>query len=315
MEVKVDKLLTIAIPTYNRYKNISNLLNNLASFLAISTLDIEICVVDNHSEYDINILKNQYAGIEEIKIYRNDTNLGFDGNILEIIKKSKGKYILFFGDDDNINFNNFELLYEELKMNDYDGVFLNYSVLLNKKNSLVQVYDYLSNYKNLNLNEIINLLGEKITFMSSIVLKREIINLNSSNIKLSMGKYFMHLAVAFDTLKESNNILYFNSPIAEADGGNPPTYDHFEVFIRGLGQLLKIHYNDSDLEKLEIFKLEIALFVFSNKAIVSSEYNELDDYLFNSIKIKFIAILNLYFGCYPVGKLKGIYRKLKGKLK
>ena len=314
-----NNLLTIAIPTYNRFNNIDFLLKFLSEYIISTRYLVDVCVVDNASDYNIDEL-NKYAN-DKIKIYRNTTNVGFDRNILEVLNKSSGKYILFLGDDDIPIDENLDELCQLLEVNSPDSVFCNYNVEFLKKQKVVSAYGMNQDIYNLNIEQVLSLLGEKITFMSSLVIKKELINFNSNRLQVSLDKHFMHIAIMFDSLQDSNNIVYFSKPIVSANDMNPPTYNHYDVFVKGLGSLLIIFFKE-DNKGLDNFKTEILLFVLSSHQIVSSEIDELQNYNYNKIKYLLFAYINLFFG---IKGLKVINRFLdylkklveinKGKLK
>src|SRR5450432_824838 len=95
-------LLTIAIPTYNRGRNLSNLLGSLAPQLKDESR-VELIVSDNGSTDDTAAVVRQAAarGLRLTSL-RNASNLGFDGNFLQCFHKATGKYFWLFGDDDFI---------------------------------------------------------------------------------------------------------------------------------------------------------------------------------------------------------------------
>src|SRR4051812_41815877 len=103
-----SKLLTIAIPTYNRANYLDINLNQLARNLRQleNAAEVEIIVSDNASTDNTAQVVNKYIeqGIK-INYHRNSTNTGFDGNFNQCISKATGKYFWLFGDDDLL-FNN-----------------------------------------------------------------------------------------------------------------------------------------------------------------------------------------------------------------
>jgi glycosyltransferase involved in cell wall biosynthesis len=93
-------LLTIGIPTYNRAKELERLLDRIVP--ACDLLDIEILVSDNCSTDDTSTVLEKYKNFKCLRYIRNAANLGFDGNILNLIAKASGEFLWWLGDDDNI---------------------------------------------------------------------------------------------------------------------------------------------------------------------------------------------------------------------
>lgn len=97
--------LSIAIPTYNRSVKLIRLLRNIEVELANhqSTERVEILVSDNAStdetQEKIENFETQYF---RIKYFRQDRNIGFDGNVRFLYQVARTNYIWFFSDDDII---------------------------------------------------------------------------------------------------------------------------------------------------------------------------------------------------------------------
>lgn len=87
--------LTIAIPTYNRAAVIEC---NLRQLLA-TDLAVDIIVSDNGSPDDTSTILSQFAD-ERLTVNRNDSNLGFTGNMLKLIELAKTDFIYFISDED-----------------------------------------------------------------------------------------------------------------------------------------------------------------------------------------------------------------------
>lgn len=303
-----QSLLTIAIPTYNRFNDIDFLLRKLSKLICKLEYQVDVCVVDNSSDYNIDELNKHST--DKVKIYRNNENIGFDRNIIEVLNKSTGKYVLFLGDDDLPIDENLDDLCKLLDENSPDGVFCNYSVEFLKKKKNVSAYNISQNIYNLDIEKVLFFLGEKITFMSSIVVKKELINFNSNRLQESLDKYFMHIAIVFDSLHDSNNLCYFAKPIVVANDMNAPKYNHYNVFIKGLGSLLLVFFKEES-RGLDNFKTEVLLFVLGSHQIVSSEISELHDCGYNKIKYFLFSYINFIFGVKSIKAIKKFFNIIK----
>ena len=94
-------ILTIGVPTYNRFNEI---IQFLESWLNVKTESkIELLISDNFSTaYDFNKLLNYSSHSDNIKIIQTDKNIGMTGNILNIFKHAKGDYVLISSDEDRV---------------------------------------------------------------------------------------------------------------------------------------------------------------------------------------------------------------------
>ena len=94
-------ILTIGITSYNRIKELKRCLDSIDTKYVD---DIEILVSEDcspmHSEIENMVINVSKTSKYNINFFSNNNNLGYDRNLGEIIKKSKGKFILFMSDDD-----------------------------------------------------------------------------------------------------------------------------------------------------------------------------------------------------------------------
>jgi glycosyltransferase involved in cell wall biosynthesis len=88
--------VSICIPTYNSATTLGATLN---SILSQTYQDLEILVVDNASEDNTVQVARQFVD-PRIRIYKNETNLGGEGNFNQCIALAKGEYIAIYHSDD-----------------------------------------------------------------------------------------------------------------------------------------------------------------------------------------------------------------------
>lgn len=92
--------LSICIPTYNRAQNIHRLVTDV---LQCGDPSIEVVVLDNGSTDDtLSIL--EAIKDERLHVYSNGENKGVLYNILQVLNKGRGKYVVFSTDKDHIDF-------------------------------------------------------------------------------------------------------------------------------------------------------------------------------------------------------------------
>lgn len=100
---EVRPLLSICIPTYNRANCIGTCLDSIVSQFEDEHIknNTEIVISDNGStDNTTEIVKKYQEKYNNIFYFRNEKNLGFDRNVVNVIEKSKGVYCLTIGDDD-----------------------------------------------------------------------------------------------------------------------------------------------------------------------------------------------------------------------
>lgn len=95
-----EKLLTIAVPTYNGVRTICDMLD-----LLLPQIDerVEIIISDNCStDATYDVVKNYCHKYNFIRYVRNEINIGPDRNFLQCMQLANGKFTMLMSDDDII---------------------------------------------------------------------------------------------------------------------------------------------------------------------------------------------------------------------
>lgn len=99
---ELSVFLSICIPSFNRPNELVRLISSI-EFSSIPC-SYEILIAEDFSPNREAIINSIYSFdeeiIEKIRLILNVTNLGYDGNIRNLIENSRGDYIIFMGDDD-----------------------------------------------------------------------------------------------------------------------------------------------------------------------------------------------------------------------
>ena len=123
-------LLSIIIPTYNRSISLIHNLELFEQYILKKEIynDVEIIVSDNGSDEDeIKIIDSFKPNINcNVKIYFQDHNIGFEENVLFLLKKSTGKYAMTMGDDDFMDFDLFSAIIEYLETGEFRTIVCNF---------------------------------------------------------------------------------------------------------------------------------------------------------------------------------------------
>lgn len=113
-----NPLLSICIPTYNRAPCLKDCLESIVVQFEDGEVfnQVEVVISDNASTDNTTAIVKEFQNkFANIKYFRNETNLGFDRNILSIIEKSRGEYCLTTGDDDGFFPNSFSYILHKIK--------------------------------------------------------------------------------------------------------------------------------------------------------------------------------------------------------
>lgn len=202
----MDKLLTIAIPTYNRKKYIDIALNSVFSQYdeRIEVIVSDNCSTDGTGEY----VKEKYPGIV---YYKNEENVGME-NFQRCYKRATGKYILLLGDDDVITEGSLKVILDFLETNeDMALVFMNhtsfegnYTSVDNCKKSFIdkKIGDFITTDK----VKFMSCAKHQLTFISCFILSREAYR-KIDNPDQYNKNWFLQTCVAFSIAKGENTRL------------------------------------------------------------------------------------------------------------
>ncbi len=118
-------LLSICIPTYARSGYLKRCLESILIQLDNEKLMdlVEVVISDNCSPDDTETIARKYKNSFKHFIYsRNEKNVGFDLNILNVVTSATGTYCWYLGDDDVVVNGAIRFVCEKLATNKYDIV-------------------------------------------------------------------------------------------------------------------------------------------------------------------------------------------------
>ena len=97
-------ILSIAVPSYDRPDEILRLLNSI-DLKDFKDFEVVICEDYSKSRNEIRetILRFKEESEINIQYFENYENFGYDRNIIELLHKASGEFVLFMGDDDYFN--------------------------------------------------------------------------------------------------------------------------------------------------------------------------------------------------------------------
>lgn len=103
-------LLTIAIPTYNRSKDLDAQINWAVNSIGDKWHNVELLVSDNASTDETAEICNRWKDKlgDKINIFRNQENVGLINNCFLSIERSVGDFVWLVGDDDPMGINALE---------------------------------------------------------------------------------------------------------------------------------------------------------------------------------------------------------------
>lgn len=127
IEFQQKKLLSIVIPLYNGEEFLAETLGSIISQWDKEKVEIVMCD-DVSTDRTFEIAKKYSDIYRNIKLFRNDANIGMDRNFERVVQLAKGEYIWFSGQDDIIGDGGIEKVLSILESDEtIDFIYANYS--------------------------------------------------------------------------------------------------------------------------------------------------------------------------------------------
>ena len=174
-------LLSICIPTYNgASSSLKEVLEYTTRCADRYPEEIEIIVSDNCSTDATPVLIEKYKNRAYFRAYHNDTNLGFNGNMLKLTEEyARGDFFWLVGDDDIINPNALQLIISTLRENEIDYLSLWYNYIYQEDFSQISFVNSFSIHCD-SFADVIDVncrRGNSFgSFMSSAIVRRKMFN-------------------------------------------------------------------------------------------------------------------------------------------
>jgi abequosyltransferase len=101
MKGRTRRLFSVCIPAYNRARHLAALLDSIVE-QAFRDFEIVICEDMSREREQISAIVREYQSRypEVLRYFGNDENLGYDGNIRNLVQKASGEFCFFMGNDD-----------------------------------------------------------------------------------------------------------------------------------------------------------------------------------------------------------------------
>jgi glycosyltransferase involved in cell wall biosynthesis len=226
----LDTILTIAIPTFNRYKILKE---NLELIFEDLDDDIQVYVSDNHSTDKTNIVCEEFTRYKNFKYLINEKNIGYDANVLTALTNSNSKYVWFLSDDDFVNKDLIKYVYSYLKINQPDGILLN--AVVKSKNSDIVLIESLGS-----TDETIVEFCDDSTFIkyiqwstliSSIIIKKD--NVSKDKAIEYIGSCFIQLSIFWNSCFNKNIHILGSKKITKFDSEKPNfNLNNYEIWFK-----------------------------------------------------------------------------------
>lgn len=334
----MQPILSIGITSYKRLKELERCINSVQTKYADS---IEIIVSEDCSPLsrEIGELVNEMAKNcnYDLKFMPNERNLGYDGNLGAIIRKSRGLYVCLMSDDDAFYEGFLDILIPFLKKDENQGYGVIYAPFIYESTNRLDRYRF-------NSNTIIEKgedsaakhIYDSILF-SGLIFRREWVSEFDSSRFVNMNYFQVYMFLKMLLHKGG---YYFSSPsvvcvgdgenaygLSESSGGNPLLANRKSVisdleFNKTLIKVIKIFDQEENTNVFKSFEKQYSLHSYSGLSIARKSgiayfkqyWNKL-----NSLDVKLHPITKIYYwlllllGTNMSNKLTYGFRKLLKK--
>ena len=229
--------LTIAIPTYNRAEELRGCLKRVFEYSKRKS--IEILVSDNaSSDNTMEVVKELQEIHPEMLYFRNDENLGFDGNFLNCFERASGKYIWLLSDDDILLPGAIESVLEGCKINpvcmhlNSSGIESDTPFVLTKPRFKEQGF-----IEHKDKNSLIESIGIYCTFVSSLVFNVDMVR-EIPDKEQYFKTNILQSHIFFEIMK-NEGLYIIDTYNCLAARGNPTVhYDVLNTWVKNYSELL-----------------------------------------------------------------------------
>ncbi len=230
MGIQDGKLLTIAIPTYNRAPYLEQSLSHICWQLKKNKSCVEILVSDNNSTDNSSEIVNKYISKGfTIKYIKNRENIGSDKNFLQCFIMANSKYVLILGDDDILLDGSIEKILDILEGGNYGIVHLSSYGFVNNF-ILERPIRYLKGYIVYNnLKKFIRKVNYFLTFTSVNIINKSLVPPNS-DLEEFINTNLIQLGWTFPALLNSQKNVFVREYLIAAKLYNSGGYRLCEVF-------------------------------------------------------------------------------------
>lgn len=242
-----QKLLTIAIPTFNRSKFLNILLESIYIQLIGESYPVDVAVYDNNSDdlTSLVVLNWKSKGLPVI-YKKNNFNVGSDRNITKAFLDSSSRYVWVVGDDDVLFKNSIKSIISILNYENPALIYLNchaFSGSFNFRDKEVPKVSYISLAKEAFLKKTnINL-----TFITAVVINREAFFKAgfSENLDDLYDTNLVQLGWVLPSIYLNMPLIYVSTQIVAGRNENRGGYGQFDIFVNNFNKILLNCYKNS----------------------------------------------------------------------
>ena len=268
-----DKILTIAVPSYNAEKYLTETMPSILSAKYRDLIDLVI-VNDGSSDMTKEVAEEISKQYPEIVRVINKENGGHGSAVNTGIEYAVGKYFKVVDADDWVDTENLDLLIEYLQETDVDNVLSPYyKVFVDENSSILNIEEYneftkVQKRKIYQADDFFITIGQTVG-MHTITIKTDI--LKNNKIKLSEKMFYVDMEYIMYTIPHVETIIYFEKPIYKYRLGTSEQSVNINSYIRNREMHKKVifnivsYYNELEISKVRLNVIKKQLLNLINK--------------------------------------------------
>jgi abequosyltransferase len=233
--------LSICIPTYNRVnflkKNVEIIISQIKQTRRFA--DIEICVSDNCSlDGTESIIQSFMKDNPDviIKYQKNESNIGFDLNAVQVMRMARNEYSILWGDDDFFKDNALNYIFGMLKKNKDISLFFSNRTCIDGFGNYVKddvfirddikslLVDFANEAEVRSYFYLSRTIACLFTYISSVIYKTSIVHEREFD-KTYIGTAYAFLYFWWNHLMMGNKLLYTNISYVYCTIAAPSSFD------------------------------------------------------------------------------------------
>lgn len=189
----MKKIITIAIPTYNRAEQLEA---SICELLKILPAECCVLVSDNGSTDSTLEVCKKFSKSDAFEFLENEKNEGYDKNVLKLLLNIRTDYVWFLSDDDRITEDLLSIVCQACTKGECAGILIDAQVM-NENNHVV-----IPTLSNIQIDGPLLLEDKHLetmykwsTLISSIVVRSDLAKSNIGMVEKALGTLFIQLPI------------------------------------------------------------------------------------------------------------------------
>ena len=272
-------LLSICIPTYNRWKILLELVDSIIAQEWFNETEIEIVISNNASNDNTgDLIRVRQRDYSNILYFCNNQNIWADRNVLEVLRKWNWKYLWCLSDDDVILHDWLKRVIEVLKNIDDDILFIQTNFSWLNQNLTIYKESFIGSwlktrvFNNLHdLYKSYNYYHFGLTFLSTHIFSSQIQLFDFENIPLT---HIPHSCIAW--LVSRSRVFFINNDIVgyrpyNSSANMKDFLNFFQIFVIGHYRYMNfLRKNNAGVSQFKLLLILIKMFLYSLYVAIKS---------------------------------------------